>query len=210
MAKGKFIVVEGGEGSGKTGAINTIMAVISKTKGDTIRTREPGGTPDAERIRNILIVSESGYDPVANALLFAAARRDHLQKLILPSLENGKHVVCDRFMLSTLALQGYGEGLDIPFINKLHADTADGIYPDLTVILDIDPEIGLKRSKKRLTEMQSNEDRFENYDLSFHRRVRQGFLEYDLSPSIVIDASQPQEEVLRQVAKKVKDSLSLD
>lgn len=205
---GKFIVFEGGEGSGKTGAIDIAhQAIRELTQMEPLRTREPGGTPGAESIRSILITDGANYDPIANCLLFAAARRDHIEKVIKPALDSGKWVICDRYVLSTIAYQG-AEGVEKDFIIDLHNKTTDSLYPDHTIILDVDPVIGLSRSQKRLTQEQSNENRFEAYEIDFHRKMRQSMLDYNLSPMTIIDAA-PSEESVRGSVRTAMESIIL-
>lgn len=202
---GMFIAFEGGEGSGKTSAIAEALETIENITGrQVVRTREPGGTPNAEQIRSILISAGADHDNICNTLLFAVARRDHVERLIRPRLAAGDWVVTDRFVLSTLAYQG-AEGVDRDFIQRLHNDTTDGLLPDHTIILDVDPRIGLERSNSRLADEGSNESRFEGYDLSFHDRMRRIMLEYDLSAKTIIDASRPQDEVIEEVKKVVEN-----
>ena len=205
--RGKFIVFEGGEGSGKSTAINEAVTYL-KTNHDApvIKTREPGGTPNAEIIRSILITEGATYDSISNTLLFATARRDHVEKQIRPSLEAGFWVVCDRYFLSTLAYQG-AEGVDPDFIRSLHASTTGDLLPDHTIILDVDPRIGLERSIGRLSQERNSENRFEGYDLAFHDRMRSTMLTYDLSPRTVIDASRSQDLVLADVLDVLKGML---
>jgi dTMP kinase len=201
--KGMFICFEGGEGAGKTSQISVALEVIDAMTGrETLRTREPGGTVNAEAIRSILIAENADHDSITNTLLFAAARREHVERLIRPKLEQGTTVITDRFVLSTLAYQG-AEGVDQEFIRRLHEDTTGGLMPDLTIILDVDPRIGIARSRDRLAASGSNESRFEGYDLEFHDRMRAIMLSYDLSPRIVIDASRPQEDVERDIRSAI-------
>jgi len=200
---GKLIVLEGGEGSGKSSVIKHLANVLEADGKNVVRSREPGGTPGGEIIRRILITSGSSFDPIANAMLFASARRDHVEKLIRPALNDGKWVIVDRYILSTLAYQGYGEGVDRDFLIRMHEETTGPLWPDLTIVLDIDPRIGLDRSKARLSGEGSNEDRFEGLDIAFHDRVRRGMLEYELSPRIMVDASAPIDHVASDVASKV-------
>lgn len=202
---GMFIAFEGGEGSGKTSAIAEALETIESLTGkQAVRTREPGGTPNAELIRSILISEGADHDNICNTLLFAAARRDHVERLIRPRLATGDWVVTDRFVLSTLAYQG-AEGVDRDFIERLHMDTTNGLLPDHTIILDVDPRIGLHRSNARLAGEGSNESRFEGYDLAFHDRMRGIMLEYDLSAKTIIDASRSQAEVITDVKKTVEN-----
>lgn len=193
--RGKFIVFEGGEGSGKSSSIETAVKVIERAGHKVWSTREPGGTPGAEAIRDILIADDANYDPLTNALLFASARRDHIEKLIKPKLDEGCWIVSDRFVLSTIAYQGAGEGVDAKTIKDLHALTTNNFLPDLTIVMDVDPEIGVKRSLKRLSDNNISEGRFESFDMSFHHKLRQAMLDYDESPKIIIDATPPMDEV---------------
>lgn len=205
--RGKFIVFEGGEGSGKSSSINTALACLEENGIQAVKTREPGGTPGADAIRSILITQGSTFDPVANTLLFAAARRDHIKKIIEPALEQGQWVVSDRFVLSTIAYQG-AEGVDRDLIMNIHKQTCEGLMPDLTIILDVDPRTGIARSKARLSEQNSNEGRFEDYDLRFHESIRNTNLEYDLSRSVLIDASCNYEDVQISVRQQIQEYLS--
>jgi dTMP kinase len=198
-----FVVLEGGEGSGKT----SILPVISALFDDAVVTREPGGTPEGLALRSLLLSSEGAeWDPGAELLLMTAARVQHVQRVIAPALAAGRVVVCDRFLGSTLAYQGAGRGLPAPLILELHRRFVGGLMPDLTVLLDVDPRIGLSRSVRRLGVDSVDEGRFEALALSFHERVRAAFLaqaEADPSRSIVIDASRPLAEVQADVIDQV-------
>jgi dTMP kinase len=177
--RGFFITLEGGEGSGKSTQIN-LLAEFLKDKGfDVITTREPGGTPEAEKVRELLVDRDGGnWTPMAEALLFFTARNMHVEDLIKPALSEGKIVICDRFTDSTRAYQCYGHGvLSIESIERLNQIAIDDFSPDLTLILDIPVETGLKRSGVRLDNENSKEDRFENFEIEFHQRLRQGYLE---------------------------------
>lgn len=209
MTKGKFIVFEGGEGSGKTSAISIALETVKASGQNIIKTREPGGTPGAEAIRSILIVDGADYDPKTNVMLFAAARRDHVTKVIKPALERGDWVISDRYVLSTLSYQGAGEGVPVDYIKNLHDISADGLLPDLTIVLDIDPVIGIERSNKRLAQQNSNENRFEGYKLDFHQRLRQQNLDYDWSDKIVIDASRSLEDVHEEIRGAIENFIAV-
>lgn len=213
---GFFITFEGGEGSGKTTQINYLSKILTQKNRHVLTTREPGGTAEGEKIRALLVQREGGgWSPEAETMLLFAARIMHVQKLIRPALEEGKIVISDRFTDSTRAYQGYGHGTSLENIELLNRFALNGFEPDLTFILDIDPEIGLKRSGRRLAaeELHVNqlEDRYEALDISFHQRLRQGFLEIaEQNPGrcIVIDAARPQDKIADELQKIVLERLS--
>ncbi len=196
---GVFIVLEGGEGSGK-GSVGAAMSQWMQAQGLAhLCTREPGGTPEGAQIRKALIESGNDWDPVSELLLMAADRRQHIQKVILPALRQGQVVLCDRFAFSTEAYQGAGRQLPMALIEQLHAITVGDLQPDLVVLLDVDPRIGLARSRKRLAAQGSSEDLFERLDLGFHERVRNSFLQQaarDAQRWTVLDASQALNDVI--------------
>ena len=170
--KGRFISFEGGEGSGKSTQLRRLVDRLTETGIPVIATREPGGTPGADAIRALLVEGDADrWDAVTEALLHFAARRDHLETVIRPALTRGDWVICDRFTDSTMAYQGYGHGLGPAFVETLDKLATCGIKPDLTVILDIDPQVGLRRAKGRA----DDETRYESFDAAFHARVRDGF-----------------------------------
>ncbi len=174
--RGKFITLEGGEGSGKSTQIALLTNWIRVTFGNinVIETREPGGTPSAEAIRALLVEGDTDrWKPLSEALLHNAARVEHLVSRVKPALENGTWVICDRFIDSTLAYQGYGHGLEIETVAAINSTAMQGIEPDLTLILDMDVETGLSRAGLR----QGTEDRYERMGQPFHERVHQGFRE---------------------------------
>ena len=171
MIKPRFISFEGGEGSGKSTQIKLLAKKLAKY-GDVITTREPGGTIEAEMIRNLLVRGEkSKWSGVVETLLLYAARKDHIDKVIVPNLNNNKWVLCDRFKESTIVYQGYGKNVDIKLIKKLDKLITDNLTPSLTFILDIDPKIGLKRSIRKA----NTETRYEKMSLSFHNKIRKAF-----------------------------------
>ena len=173
--RGKFITLEGGEGTGKTTHAGQLADALSRSGVDTEVTREPGGAPGAEEIRALLVVGEIGrWQPLTEALLHFAARHEHLTRTVLPALESGRWVVCDRFADSTVAYQGYGHGLGSETIRRLNDLVLGDFAPDLTLILDLPVEEGLRRASRRTA---GHEDRYERMDLGFHERLRGGFLE---------------------------------
>ena len=171
MIKPRFISFEGGEGSGKSTQIKLLAKRLAKY-GEVITTREPGGTIEAEIIRNLLVKGKKNkWSGVVETLLLYAARKDHIDKIIDPSLKKNKWVLCDRFKESTLVYQGYAKNVDIDLIKKLDKIITNNLTPGLTFILDIDPIIGLKRSKRK----SNTETRYENMSLRFHNKIRKAF-----------------------------------
>lgn len=179
MPRGVFITIEGGEGAGKSTQVQRLAEALKMRGKKVLTTREPGGSIGAEEIRALLLKgSADKWDKITEALLFMAARRDHLVKTVWPAMAEGYIVLCDRFMDSTLAYQGYGYGRDEAFIaalRQLYHIIAGEFQPDLTVILDIAPEVGLRRSLDRIG---NTEQRFEHMDLTFHQNLRRAFLSF--------------------------------
>lgn len=172
MKKGLFITFEGCEGSGKT-THSALLADTLRKKGlDVLHTREPGGTSLAENIRKILLHPGSRIDPLAELFLYEASRAQHMAEVIIPAVKAGKVVLCDRFADATIAYQGYGRGLDKQMIGQLNKIASFGIKPSLTVYLDIPAGAGLKKARK----LKKGTDRLEMESLSFHNRVRKGYL----------------------------------
>lgn len=207
--KGKFITFEGGEGAGKTTQIHALKEWIEKNKHvNVITTREPGGTQGAEEIRAMLLKgSADKWDEVTEALLFFAARRDHLNKKIWPHLERGDWVISDRFADSTFAYQGYGHNGDLVMLKKLYDVVAGDFKPDLTLVLDIDPRVGIGRTRGRTKDEGGDENRFENIKIDFHDRLRRGYLDLagqEPDRFAVIDASQPVEDVWAEIRSIVE------
>lgn len=198
-----FITFEGGEGSGKTTQIKLLHDHLASVGKKCIMTREPGGSPSGDAIRQLLLTgSGDKWNSISETLLFQAARVEHVERVIRPALAEGKTVLCDRFLDSTLVYQGIGKGLSIEFIRQLHRITLGTIAPDLTLVLDIDPAAGLARAKGRA----GNETRFEGMDIAFHRSVREGFLalaKAEPERCRVINASRSVEEVQRDIHKAV-------
>lgn len=203
-----FITFEGGEGAGKTTQIRLLSAALEKEGHSVTATREPGGTPEAEAIRGLLVNRGGGaWSPVAECLLFFAARTMHVERLIKPALAAGKTVISDRFADSTTAYQSYGHGLDPSVTEQVYRLALGDFAPDLTFVLDLPPEEGLKRAGKRLAASGSDEDRFERLDLDFHRRLRQGYLEIaakNPDRCLVVDAGRGEREIAAEIFAAVK------
>ena len=203
-----FITLEGPEGSGKSSAIEIVYKRLLEEGYEIIRTREPGGTPIAEQIRNVILNKENTkMDIRTEALLFAASRRQHLIEKVWPSLKEGKLVFCDRYLDSSLSYQGHARGLGIEEVLSVNLFATENTFPDLTLLFDIEPEIGLARIAKN----DSREvNRLDVEKLEFHRRVREGYLllakRYP-ERIVIIDASKPLEEVSELTYKAIKERL---
>lgn len=199
---GVFITMEGGEGAGKSTQIKQLMQWLTEKGKDVLVTREPGGSKHAEAIRALVVEGATDkWLPISELLLYLAARYDHVERLIKPALAEGKYVICDRFMDSTLAYQGAGHGLDTELIGTLHR-LVTPLEPDVTFILDIPVEQGLARAKARA----GGEDRYERLSTAFHERVRQGFLAIAKNAPkrcVVIDAAQPIESIAADIRKVI-------
>jgi dTMP kinase len=167
-----FITFEGIDGSGKSTQLQRAAELLP----DAVTTKEPGGTPLADRIRAILLDSGSTIDPLAEVLLFAASRRQHTVEVIKPALARGAVVLCDRFTDATLAYQGFGRLQDLDRLRMLNDWATDSLRPDLTLIYDLPEEAGLTRARSRNAGAAADEGRFETEDLRFYRRVREGYL----------------------------------
>lgn len=191
-----FITLEGPEGSGKTTAVKTAVQKLQELGYEIVQTREPGGTPIAEQIRNVILdKANTAMDPRTEALLYAASRRQHLVEKVWPAIKEGKIVICDRYLDSSLAYQGGARDLGVDNVLNINMFATEGTWPDLTLLFDLDPTIGLARIAKNA---QREVNRLDLEKLEFHNKVRQTFL--DLSKRyperfVVIDASKSQEEV---------------
>lgn len=201
---GKFITFEGGEGTGKSTQTHLLADFLREQGIIVTTTREPGGTEGAELIRALIVSgTTSRWSPLSEVLLLNAARLDHWQKVILPTLQAGNWVICDRFTDSTIAYQGYGHGVELAFIKNLHQQLFSAHEPDLTFVFDLDPAIGIKRSLQRHT----SETRFENMQLDFHHRMRQGYLniaEENPARYRVIDASKTVQEIHQDIIQEIQ------
>jgi dTMP kinase len=202
---GKFITFEGGEGTGKSTQTVLLAESLNNLGHKVILTREPGGSEGAELIRALVVSGDvNRWSPMTEMLLLYAARADHWQKIIEPALQRGDWVICDRFADSTLAYQGYGHGLNRSFINKIYTEILKDVQPDWTFIFDLDPKMGVERALKRHTGKVHDETRFENMDMAFHQRVREGFLEIaseNPHRCHVVDASHSIYAIHRQIVK---------
>ncbi|CCQ73783.1 dTMP kinase [Magnetospira sp. QH-2] len=211
MSRGRFITFEGGEGGGKTTQIARLKAALEARGIVVLHTREPGGTEGAEEIRHLLVTGDPGrWDPVTEALLNFAGRRDHVERKIHPALTAGTWVLCDRFADSTRAYQGYGHGMDDDDIESLYRVAVGNLVPDLTLILDLPVEQGLHRA---VHQRGGSEDRYERMDKDFHQRLRDGFLDIarrDPKRCTIIDASLEMDAVTKAIFKAVRDRLDLD
>lgn len=204
-----FITFEGPDGSGKSTIIKKVYEKLVNDGFDIILTREPGGTPIAEKIRDIILDNSNvALDARTEALLYAASRRQHLVEKIRPALKEGKIVLCDRFLDSSLAYQGGGRNLGVQNVLNINLFATENTYPDLTLFFDVDPELGLKRvsqDKKRVA------DRLDNENENFHEKVYSTFKEIVNTNSqriITIDASKSIEEVTECAYRTIKEKLN--
>ncbi|MFD0677082.1 MULTISPECIES: dTMP kinase [unclassified Paenibacillus] len=206
MQKGYFFTVEGCEGAGKTSVITLASEYLASKGYEIVTSREPGGIEIAEQIRSVILDKKNTLmDGRTEALLYAAARRQHLVEKVVPSLLAGKIVICDRFIDSSLAYQGYARGLGIQEVLAINNFAIDNVLPDLTLYLDVDPQVGLKR-------IHAHEDREINRldleSLAFHQQVREGYLEVEkLFPNriVKVDANHH----IKEVFERVKQALNL-
>jgi len=204
-----FVTIEGPEGSGKSSVTKEVVKLLEKEGYEVVLTREPGGTPIAEQIRNVILDKENTkMDPMTEALLYAASRRQHLVEKVWPLSKEGKIIISDRFLDSSLAYQGGARGLGIDKILALNQYATDGYYPELTLLFDVDPRIGLAR----IAANKGREvNRLDLEKIDFHDSVRQTFL--DLAKRfpdryVVLDASKPFDEVVKDAYNAVKEKLS--
>tara|TARA_R110000868_G_scaffold51855_1_gene164186 strand:- start:153039 stop:153686 length:648 start_codon:yes stop_codon:yes gene_type:complete len=204
---GLFISFEGGEGSGKTTQIRRLEEWFHRHNRDVVVTREPGGSPGAEEIRNLLLTGDPGrWDAVTEALLMFASRRDHVERTIRPALAGGKVVLSDRFADSSVAYQGFGHSLGADYIRNLWHIAIGDFKPDLTLIFDLPVDIGLERAGARFANVSAAEDRFERMGTAFHQRLRDGFLEIareDSKRCKIIDANGDIDQVTERMIATV-------
>ena len=203
--RSRFITFEGGEGVGKSTQVKRLIAALGRREIPAIRTREPGGTPNAEAVRAFILQGRSEqWGPGAEAVLFAAARLDHVNHLIAPNLKSGRWVISDRFSDSTRAYQGLTGGVDVKLIDALEVLALNGNKPDLTIVLDMDPEIAFRRVLERETEasLAQTGDRFEKEDLDWHKRLREAFLAIarnNADRCVVIPANQAEDALEQEI-----------
>lgn len=209
MRKGLFIVFEGGEGTGKTTAIESIYDWIKEKGFNCIKTREPGGIKISEEIRQVILNKENtNMDGRTEALLYAAARRQHLIEKVIPALESGYIVLCDRFIDSSLAYQGYARGLGIDEVMSINKFAIGEYMPDLSIIFDLDPKIGLERISRN-NEREVN--RLDLEKLDFHERVREGYniiYNSDTNRRIKINAEKSKEDVFKEIQNVILNKLN--
>ncbi len=210
-----FITLEGIEGAGKTTQLEKIVAFLESRGYECQTTREPGGTAIGERIRGILLdPAHVKLDPVAELLLYMADRVQHIRTVIEPGMAAGRVVLCDRFFDATLVYQGYARGLDLKMIRRLHQLACDNLQPDLTLLFDLDPTVGLQRAWRQIHNgaRTNAETRFEQEKIGFHRKVRAGYLELArIAPERirVVDAGLA-EQAVSQAVKQILISVLRD
>ena len=208
MSRGRFITFEGGEGAGKSTQLKRLAARLSAQGRPVVTTREPGGSPGAESIRSLVLNGAADrWSPVTETLLMYAARRDHLERVIRPALDRGDWVVCDRFADSTRAYQGAAGGTDPALIDALERYVLEDVRPDLTLVFDLPPEMGLARAQARA----GAEMRFESKGLAFHERLRAAFRAIAAAEPdrcVLIDAAAPMDEVEAACWRAVSDRLA--
>ncbi len=207
-ARGKFITFEGGEGAGKSTQARKLKAVLEARGRDVVLTREPGGSPGAEEIRKLLVEgARERWTPLAETLLFIAARADHVARLIEPALRSGQWVISDRFADSTYVYQGVARGLGVDAVRRLHDAAIPALAPDLTLILDLDPAEGLKRAGARAADP---ENRFEKFDADFHQTLRTAFRDIatqEPKRCVVVEAARAADAVADDVLRSVLERL---
>jgi dTMP kinase len=206
---GRFITLEGGEGAGKSTQSRLLVEWLRSLGLGVVQTREPGGSPGAERIRDLLVNGATDrWKPATETLLHYAARSEHIAHTIGPALAAGQWVVCDRFADSTLAYQGYGQGVAPEFIESLRRQIAAATWPDLTIVMDLPVEEGLRRAMAR----RGAETRYEQMAAAFHERLRQGFLEIasrDPNRCVVIDGAAAIDDVQAAIRQSMRDRFGL-
>lgn len=209
MAEGLFITFEGGDGGGKSTQARRLRDYLVAAGRDVVLTREPGGTPEAEKVRSLIVNRDGGdWSPAAEMFLLFAARAMHVRDLIAPALAAGKVVICDRFTDSTRAYQGYAGGLALETVEAVKYVAIGDLEPDVTFILDLPAEVGLARSNRRLADSGTGEDRFEGKALAFHEKLRQGYLSIAAANPDrcrVIDARPDMDTVFAHICEVISD-----
>jgi len=207
--KGFFITLEGGEGSGKSTVLKSLADNLTVEGLSVVLTHEPGGSEVGEKIRQWLLEKDHKIplDPMAELMLFLADRAQHIHEVIRPALEEGKIVLCDRFNDSTVAYQGFGRGMDVPRVQEICELVSGYVEPFMTILLDVDPSVGLGRTLQSAGEM----DRIESETLEFHKKLHEGFHwlhEQDPERIVLVDANQPLDRVYNEVHDLIKSRLS--
>lgn len=208
-----FITLEGIEGSGKTTQLKNITGFLEGRGRKCLVTREPGGTAIGKKIRSVLLNPDSkGMEPLTELLLYVADRAEHVKKIIRPALAAGKTVLCDRFFDATVVYQGYARGLDLALIHRLHRRVLEDLMPDVTILFDLPPKIGLLRAWNQINNgnRAGVETRFEEEDLAFHEKIRAGYLEIArLEPErfCIVDAAQDKVSVEKETIECLKIAL---
>ena len=210
--KGLFITFEGGEGVGKTTQINLLKSYLLNINYKVVCSREPGGTIEGEQVRKLLVSGSSKiWDSMSEALMFNASRRQHINKIIFPSLDKGNIVLCDRFIDSTIVYQGYAGSIDQSILKDLHKKFCYNLYPDLTFFLNLEASLGLKRTRKRSDYKEEN--RFENFGLDYHNKISKGFnnlANNNKERIITIDASQSIEQISKNIINFINLKLKIN
>ena len=205
---GLLITFEGGEGSGKSTQSQILYDTLIEKGFEVTKTREPGGTKFAEIIREILVQGDSNkIDNISELFLFAAARTDHVQKVIKKSLNDNKIIICDRFIDSTLAYQGYAGNLDLDIVKEVNKISIGEIYPDITFIFDIDPTQGIERA----LEENNKETRFEEKDIMYHKKIRDGYLSIardNAQRCVVINGADDIEQISKKILELTLDKIN--
>lgn len=207
---GLFITFEGGEGAGKTTQIQLLKDYLGQQQNRVVITREPGGTEEAEKIRDLLVDRKSNWTPMAETLLLFAARTMHADKVIRPALKKGETVISDRFTDSTRVYQGMALGLGVEQVDRIREISIDELEPDITFIMDVKPETGRKRAQKRTVETGEGDQKYEQYETPFHDKLRQGYLniaEKYPERCIVINAEQPIEDIHNDIIGHLKHAM---
>lgn len=212
IKKSFFLVIDGIDGCGKTTQCKLLKEYLSNIGLDTLLTKEPGGTKTGTILRNILISTDYDIEPNTELLLYSADRLEHQKKIIIPELNSGKAIICDRFISSTYAYQIFARGLDISFLQYLEQHTVFK-WPDLTIIIDLPVEIALERALKRLKDQncENSEGKFEKSGIDFYKKVREGFLWYseNYKNVIVINGDRDIDSLFKEIKSIVNEKLCL-
>ena len=214
-----FIVLDGVNGAGKSTLLAALATYLKERGTKLLLTREPGATPLGSHLRSLILEEKAGKpSPLAEVFLFAADRAEHIDKVILPGLSQGKLILSDRYVYSSIAFQGYGRELGPALVAEINRAATRGVVPDLTILLDLDPQEGLRRTRARAEQKggASEHDAFEGEELAFHTRLRNGFLEIaegSPEPFLILDATKSPEELLSssiEVIDRLLESLKED